>query len=102
MRPFLSGRDYHALLRAHDGFGFKAEVGLNHVRWRPNAALPAVDSYSLAHYTHEPDWYRNFLYADETARGLDDLEDLGSPGVLEWDLSDGEAVWVLAAEGHAP
>ncbi len=102
VRPFLSGRDYHSLLRAHDGFGFKAEVGLNHVRWWPNAALPAVDSYSLAHYTHKPDWYRNFLYADETARGLDDLEDLGSPGVLEWDLSDGEVVWVLAAEGHAP
>ena len=47
------------------------------------------------HYAHEPVWYRNFLYEEERARGLDDTEDLASPGVFEWDLSAGEAVWLL-------
>ncbi len=51
-------------------------------------------------YSHGPDWYRNFLYAEERARGLDFLEDLASPGTFRFDLSGGEGVWLMAAEGH--
>ena len=32
--------------------------------------------------TPAPDWYRNFLYAEEKARGLDFSEDLASPGTV--------------------
>jgi hypothetical protein len=53
-----------------------------------------------ATYTHQPDWYRNFQYDQERARGLDFAEDLAAPGVFQWDLSSGEAVCILAAEGH--
>jgi glycogen debranching enzyme len=52
-------------------------------------------------YVHQPDWYRNFLYTQERARGLDHTEDLASPGIFRWDLSSGEAVWLLTAAGHA-
>ena len=34
----------------------------------------------------------------ERARGLDHIEDLASPGVFTFDLSRGEAVWILAAD----
>jgi predicted glycogen debranching enzyme len=40
------------------------------------------------------------LYADERDRGLDFSEDLASPGTLRFDLSRGEGVWMIAAEGH--
>ena len=48
-----------------------------------------------------PTWYRNFLYSEELARGLDAAEDLASPGVFEFSLSQKPAVLMLAAEGHA-
>ena len=48
-----------------------------------------------------PTWYRNFLYSEEHARGLDAAEDLASPGVFEFSLSQKPAVLMLAAEGHA-
>jgi predicted glycogen debranching enzyme len=45
-----------------------------------------------------PDWYRNFHYSEEAARGLDATEDLAVPGLFEFDLERGEAVLVLSAE----
>src|SRR5437867_3678971 len=51
-------------------------------------------------YAHQPDWYRSFLYTEERDRGLDHVEDLASPGIFRWNLARGEAVLVLAAEGH--
>ena len=70
------------------------------LRFRPYAGLPAIAMRTNGAYAHDPDWYRNFLYAEERARGLDFLEDLASPGTFRFDLSSGEAVWLMAAEGH--
>ena len=53
-----------------------------------------------ARYAHEPDWYRNFLYAEERARGLDCVEDLASPGVLPLrPRARARPCWSLAADG---
>jgi predicted glycogen debranching enzyme len=57
--------------------------------------------YSNGRYAHEPTWYRNFLYSEEQARGLDAVEGLASPGVFEFSLSQQPAVLMLATEGHA-
>ena len=102
VRPLLSGRDYHALHHENPAFRFDAEVNGGRVVFRPYPGLPAIVACSNGAYTHQPDWYRNFLYTEERARGLDHVEDLASPGVFRWDLSQGEAVWTLAAEGHEP
>ena len=50
---------------------------------------------SSGRYAHEPTWYRNFLYTEEAARGLDCVEDLASPGTFTFDLALGEAALVL-------
>lgn len=99
VRPFLSGRDSHALHRENPGFRFEAELRDGRVVWRPYAGLPGIVALSNGEYAHRPVWYRNFLYEEERARGLDFTEDLASPGIFRWDLSRGEAVWILAAEG---
>ena len=52
-------------------------------------------------YRHDPEWFRNFLYVDERERGLDDVEDLASPGVFTWDLCAGPATMVLRS-GDSP
>jgi predicted glycogen debranching enzyme len=92
VRPFLSGRDYHSLHKENSAFRFDATVTTERVDWNPYPGVPAVVALSNGHYLHEPHWYRHFRYAEETARGLDDTEDLAAPGVFAFDLSSGDAV----------
>ncbi len=101
IRPFLSGRDSHALHHENSAFRFDAEPEAGgFVHFRPYAEVPAITFRSNGVYVHAPDWYRNFLYALEAARGLDASEDLGCPGIFRFSLDAGEAVLMLAAEGH--
>ncbi len=97
-RPLLSGRDTHALHHENPGFAFEALTGEGSVRWKPYHGIPAIRALSNGRYGHEPLWYRNFLYSEERARGLDHLEDLASPGAFSYDLSRGEAALILAAD----
>jgi predicted glycogen debranching enzyme len=99
VRPFFSGRDYHALHHENPGFRWEPDRS-NPLLWRPYPGLPGIIALTNGEYRHEPVWFRNFLYTEERARGLDDTEDLASPGTFRWDLSAGEVLWVVAAE-HA-
>src|SRR5439155_17953641 len=99
VRPFLSGRDYHSLHHENPAFCFDAEREGGRIVFRPYAGIPAIVVLTNGSYEHAPDWYRNFRYDEERARGLDFTEDLASPGVFSWDLSQGEAALVLAADG---
>jgi predicted glycogen debranching enzyme len=101
VRPFLSGRDFHSTHHENGSFKFEAEQKGERVTFRSYNGVPAVVAYSNGHYVPEPTWYRNFLYSEEQARGLDAVEDLASPGLFEFSLSRKPAVLMLAAEGHA-
>jgi len=101
LRPFLAGRDYHALHHENGVFQFAPERTGDRLIWRVYPGVPAIVSRANATYAHEPSWYRRFLYREEQARGLDATEDLASPGLLTWDLSAGEAVWALEANAGA-
>jgi len=98
VRPLLSGRDPHALQGENGSFRFDAAVGEHAVTWRPYDGVPAVRAIADGTYAHGPDWYRRFLYEEERARGLDDVEDLASPGTFTWDLSGGDASLVFATD----
>jgi predicted glycogen debranching enzyme len=97
VRPFLSGRDYHALHRKNERFSFDAAIADDRVSWRPYPSLPSISTCSNGVYRHDPHWYRNFVYTDERDRGFDSLEDLASPGVFEFDLAMREATWTVSA-----
>src|SRR5438094_320724 len=101
VRLFLSGRDFHSTHHENSSFKFDAEQNRECVTFRPYDGVPAVMAHSNGQYAHDPAWYRNFLYSEEQARGLDAAEDLASPGVFEFLLSHKPAVLMLAAEGHA-
>src|SRR5262245_13771176 len=96
VRPLVSGRDYHTLHHENPAFRFDAEVLRGRVRWQPYAGLPAIEAQSAGTYTHGPLWYRQFLYTEERARGLDCVEDLASPGTFRFELGAGDATLVLA------
>jgi predicted glycogen debranching enzyme len=98
VRPFLSGRDFHSTHHENSVFKFDAEQDGARVIFRSYDGVPAVIACSNGLYTHDPTWYRNFLYIEEFARGLDAIEDLASPGVFQFSLSEKPAVLMLAAE----
>jgi len=97
LRPFLSGRDFHALQRENTAFRFAPEQHGSRLRFSPYPGVPPFDMLSNGAYTHAPEWYRNFRYAEEAERGLDCDEDLAAPGVLSFDLSAGPAIWISSA-----
>ena len=96
VRPLLSGRDFHATHHEHAAFPFSTRTSGELVEFASYPGLPSVLSLANASFESRADWYRNFWYETERARGLDHLEDLATPGVLRFDLGSGEANWIVA------
>ncbi|HEY0712124.1 MAG TPA: glycogen debranching enzyme N-terminal domain-containing protein, partial [Polyangia bacterium] len=103
VRPFFSGRDYHALHRENPIFDFSARAVRDRQQFQPYPDVPGVVIASNGHYRADPHWYRGFEYSDEIARGFVDLEDLAAPGEFHFTLTQGAltAQMVLAATGPA-
>jgi predicted glycogen debranching enzyme len=100
VRPFLSGRDFHATHHENPVFNFSANMIGDRVTWNPYPGVLRITARSNGQYASQPHWYRNFAYSEEEARGLDFTEDLAAPGVFEFDLATAPAELVFAAEGH--
>ncbi|MFL5617886.1 MAG: amylo-alpha-1,6-glucosidase [Gemmatimonadaceae bacterium] len=98
VRPFLSGRDTHSTHHANDAFRFAATTNGERVSWQPYEGLPAVHALTNGAYRHAPEWYRNFQYDDERARGLDFTEDLASPGEFSFALDERRAVLLFSTD----
>src|SRR5437773_6005373 len=99
VRPYLSGRDYHSLHHENAAFDFTARERDGRMVWRPYPGVPEIYALSNGLFEARPDWYRNFLYEEERARGLDCVEDLAAPGLFRFELGPKakEAVLILAA-----
>jgi predicted glycogen debranching enzyme len=103
VRVLLSGRDYHAVMRANDA------VKLN-CRTTPGMVnIPLYDDVPevwLGHHAvaFEPErtWYYNFDYPRERERGLEDREDLISAGVLRFRLQPGRPVFLAIGTEPVP
>jgi predicted glycogen debranching enzyme len=102
VRPFFSGRDSHALHHENPAFRFAAELDHERIAWEPYAGVPGVHTLTNGRYEPDPQWYRGFQYDEERSRGLDFVEDLAAPGVVRWDLSQGDAILILAVAGSLP
>ncbi len=99
VRPFMSGRDFHALHHENDSFRFDPEIEGEHVSWRPYGdAVPAIHLLAHGIYRHSPAWYRKFYYAEEIARGLDAVEDLACPGAFDFDIHERPAVMAWSTQ----
>jgi predicted glycogen debranching enzyme len=99
LRPFLSGRDYHSTHHENAALLFDMQNRDGWLAWKPYHDVPAALALANGEYAQDPEWFRNFLYEIEKERGLDFLEDLASPGVFKFDLSQ-TAVLIFAAESH--
>ena len=97
VRPFFSGRDPHSLHHENSGFAFAPVPSGDALAWHPYPGVPPAVIKAGGSYTHDPHWYRNFHYAEESARGLDAEEDLAAPGLWTLGFDSGVAAMILAS-----
>ena len=102
VRPLLSGRDYHALHHENPAFDFTTHHAGDALAWRPYPGVPTVTARGSYTWLDDPAWYRRFTYAKEVERGMDDGEDLASPGLFTFDLSTGAGPAVLILRAGEP
>jgi len=95
LRPFLAFRDKHALSKANmdaDGHSYPINGG---VRCRLYDSFPwlnmQIDKAGVE-FIAAPDWYYDFEYEEELARGYEAHEDLLTPGYFETKLAKGESI----------
>ncbi|HMA00590.1 MAG TPA: amylo-alpha-1,6-glucosidase, partial [Steroidobacteraceae bacterium] len=102
IEPLCTYRDYHWQPRGERSFA--VERTSSGVRITAHdAALPYSIVCANARVEVRPQWHWNFKHREESARGLDDLEDLFRPALLELDLvSGGSESVILTAETHDP
>lgn len=95
LRPFLAFRDKHALTHANleaDGHSYRAVDG---VKCRLYGSFPWLylqTSKPGTEFVPAPDWYYNFEYQQDLARGYDGYEDLMTTGYFETELKKGESI----------
>ncbi|MDT5273047.1 MAG: hypothetical protein QOH49_5233 [Acidobacteriota bacterium] len=98
IRPLLAFRDYHSTTRENGALDPGVRVGEGLLSVAPYEGLPALH---IAHEGGDAEiegyWYRNFVYAEEQARGLDSMEDLFSPFVLKFDPGAVGEVFIVAS-----
>ena len=100
LRPLFAHRDYHQQRHGQGAFDMSETTE----GWIIDAA--GVRSYfgvrSSATVCSRPDWYWRVLHRAERERGLDDEEDLFTPGVVEVPLAVGADVAVVIATEPTP
>ena len=95
LRPFLAFRDKHALTHANmeaDGHSYPA---VNGVKCRLYGSFPWLylqTSKPGTEFIPAPDWYYNFEYLQDLARGYEGHEDLMTTGYFETELKKGESI----------
>ncbi|MEL6189392.1 MAG: glycogen debranching enzyme N-terminal domain-containing protein, partial [Myxococcota bacterium] len=96
LRLLCSGRDPHHLRSADGDPKVGLEVAGCRLGYELNPGAPPFFVWGAHKYRHAPEWFRQFEYAEERARGLDAYEDLLSPGHFELDLREGAAALILS------
>jgi predicted glycogen debranching enzyme len=100
VRPIVNCRDYHHLTRETPAFDTTADIsgGRDVVVMKPYADGPTLFlSFPGAYFEAWGDWYHNFEYPEEAARGLDAREDQYSPGLFTCQFVAGETRYLIAS-----
>jgi len=97
-QPLVAGRDYHKLMHENGQVQALPDFDQGLFRVQPYEQTPElyIDIPGCA-FWGKPDWYRNFEYRVEGARGLDMFEDLFCYGALRMEVERGQRVGVLVS-----
>ncbi len=97
LNPFYVYRDYHHLFHEQNHFEFYREAQDDHVSviYPYFGAPPIFVQCPQSVFVPETIWYKHFLYAKETERGLDDDEDACSIGAYHLILKPGQECFIV-------
>ena len=102
LQPLCTHRDFHSLNRGRRAATTRAVENGFEVLAFPGAR-PCRILLEAADYTLAPEWYWSFKYREESARGLDDIEDLFRPAIIKLRLLQGEScAIIMSAEAQTP
>jgi predicted glycogen debranching enzyme len=100
VRPIVNCRGYHELSRKNSEFDTSAEISgardLVSMKAYPQAPVLRL-RFPGAYFEPWGDWYLNFEYPEEAARGLDYREDQHSSGFFTCDFEPGDTRYLLAS-----
>jgi len=98
-RPFMAYRNIHSLSKANNEVERKYDPIPNGIKVRMYQGYPHLNlQFSKENeYVHAPDWYFDFDYMREKARGYESLEDLYTPGYFEMPVKVGESIYFMAS-----
>jgi predicted glycogen debranching enzyme len=97
-RPFLAFRNIHAVSKANGNADLSYQEVVNGIRMRlyPGFSNLFMQFSKKPEFSYRPDWYFNFEYIREKARGYDYLEDLATPGIFDIPIAKGESIYFVA------
>lgn len=101
IRPFLTGRYFHALHHENPDLQAQPEIQKGLVVFKPYSGIPTIYLHHNAkEFLPGFNWYRQVEYLREKERGLEFQEDCWSPGEFRFDFrSTPEAVIIATTEG---
>jgi len=98
LQPFIAFRDYHSLAHANDALRREANFADGVLQLQPYEGAPELFiAVPGSRFAAQPDWYHRFEYALEQERGLDDHEDLFTPGRFTLELHAGNRFGVIVS-----
>ena len=100
LRPLLAFREKHALSKANmeaDGRAYPIPYGVKCRLYEGFPWLHMQLNKEESEFIAAPDWYYNFEYRKELARGYEGHEDLLTTGYFEFKIKKGESVIFSAA-----
>lgn len=92
--PLLAYRDIHSLAKENMDIKPRTYFEPNGFKIDPYQGLPPVyiQTSIKSKFYPSPEWWRNFEYLKERNRGYEYQEDLFTPGMFEFKLSEGKSV----------
>ena len=97
LEPFVTHRADHAHTHGDPAWRFLVDSQPTHCRVEAfPGATPLWLGLAPGHFVETGLWYWRFLHRRERERGLDDLEDLYTPGVFVIEMEPGEVATLIA------
>ncbi|MCK5219221.1 glycogen debranching enzyme family protein [bacterium] len=97
VRPLVSFRGHHLRRQERHFINTHHELQEHVIQLMPDGNLPTLNiSHNALVYEHSANWQQKIFYREEHARGLESREDLFSPGILSFKLSDVEPGFLAA------
>jgi predicted glycogen debranching enzyme len=96
LKPLVAGRDYHSLSKANDSINRDTVFGDNVLTINTYQGVPPICiQVKGASFRNHQDWFLNFEYKEEQARGLSFAEDLFCYGNFIVHLKQGSKLGIV-------